>query len=75
MSEWTKATDYQSEYPATYRAAVRLIRSARRRAPSFVFLNMIFEAELEQFAADEDTREAIKAAAREYLRKEAERDG
>ena len=35
----------------------------------------LFEAELEQFAADEDTREAIKAAAREYLRKEAERDG
>ncbi len=45
--------------------ARRLLKSARRRAPSFIFLNMIFNQELEQLTEDETEREAIRDAARQ----------
>ena len=54
----------------TERAARKLIRSARRRAPSFVLLTFIFNQELEQWTDCEDTRELIRADARRILAEE-----
>ncbi len=45
--------------------ARKLLKSARRRAPSFIFLNMIFNQELEQLIEDEAEKEAIRNAARQ----------
>lgn len=62
-------TDYQTEYPAIYRRAVRLVREARTRAPSFILLNHVASNLLDQIE-DPDTRESVRLAAREYLAKE-----
>jgi hypothetical protein len=62
--------DYETEYPVTYRTASRLIEEARKRAPTFLFLNTIFEESLKQLTDNEDDHAVIREAAREYLRKE-----
>lgn len=50
--------------------ANRLIRSARRRAPSFILLNHIFSAELDSLALTDDVRRQVVDAARQILQAE-----